>query len=166
MKSDDKRAQFRTRIVRHLLERGMTDTGIRALARAAGTSDRMLIYYFGTREAVVDEALGLIVQGLEAGLDAAVGDRRRAAGQLFDDLLRQCADPALQPTIRLWFEIVGLAARGVEPYRSRAHGIAGAWLDWIERRLVPRQRSQARDLLARLEGELLLRLIEPGGSGA
>ena len=37
----------------HVLERGLIDLTLRPLAAAIGTSDRMLIYHFGSRDALV-----------------------------------------------------------------------------------------------------------------
>ncbi|MCB0035085.1 MAG: helix-turn-helix transcriptional regulator, partial [Anaerolineales bacterium] len=43
------------RIANHLLAEGLNKTGLRLLAEVAGTSDRMLIYYFGSKDALLDE---------------------------------------------------------------------------------------------------------------
>ncbi|MEQ9004403.1 MAG: hypothetical protein RIE74_12655, partial [Pseudomonadales bacterium] len=66
---------------------------------------------------------------------------------------------AFQPTIRLWFELVGMAVRGEEPYRSTAERIGRTWLTWIEGKLPARQRHQAEALFARLEGRLMMQAI-------
>ena len=37
----------------HVLAHGLGGASLRPLAKAAGTSDRMLIYHFGTKEALI-----------------------------------------------------------------------------------------------------------------
>ena len=41
----------------YVLERGLIGLSLRPLAAALGTSDRMLLYHFGTREALIAEVL-------------------------------------------------------------------------------------------------------------
>lgn len=160
-----KRQALSRQVAAHLLSEGLADSGIRALARAAGTSDRMLIYYFGSKEDLVRESAGLIVAGLAEQLDLLLGSGRRPRARLLDELTRACTDPAFFPMIQLWFEVVGLAARGVSPYRQLSHDIAGVFIDWIERHLLVKQQAAASDLFAHLEGRMLLHVIHwPGGS--
>jgi AcrR family transcriptional regulator len=52
-----RRAALLDACTRHLLDRGMSELSITALAAAAGTSARMLIYHFGTKDQLVTEAL-------------------------------------------------------------------------------------------------------------
>ena len=37
----------------YVLENGLADVSLRPLAKAAGTSDRMLLYHFGSKEELV-----------------------------------------------------------------------------------------------------------------
>ncbi|WP_234339645.1 MULTISPECIES: TetR/AcrR family transcriptional regulator [Streptomyces] len=43
----------------YVMRNGLTDLSLRPLAQSLGTSDRMLLYYFGTKERMVAEALAL-----------------------------------------------------------------------------------------------------------
>jgi hypothetical protein len=61
--------------------------------------------------------------------------------------------------IRLWFEVVGLAARGQEPYATNAAAIANNWLQWIQSRLEGSHKDEAMALFAELEGRLMIKLI-------
>ena len=47
-------------VVHRMLDAGRTDLPLVSLAKGAGTSDGMLVYYFKTREALVSEALDRI----------------------------------------------------------------------------------------------------------
>ena len=68
----------------HLLAAGLTGVNLRALAAAAGTSDRMLLYYFTDKDELLAATLACIAARLTAKLDAAVtaGDLLRFAALL------------------------------------------------------------------------------------
>ena len=112
------------------LERGLPD-GLEPLATASGTSTRMLIYHFGTRDRLLREILG---QARQRQLTA------------FTDLIRRRPDePYPQTLARAWSEISGPQG---EPYLrmfSRLHDTAGEPL-WPGFR-----RSATTDWLAPLE---------------
>ena len=44
----------------HVIEHGLGGASLRPLAKAAGTSDRMLIYHFGDKETLVRDLLEYI----------------------------------------------------------------------------------------------------------
>lgn len=158
-KTEDKKQQITQKVIAHLLDQGISDTGIRALAKAVGTSDRMLIYYFGTKDALINESLQLISAGMAEQLDALLGTHRRAGAQLLAEVTTATSSPLFRPMVQLWFEIVGLAARGKEPYATNAVIIAKGWIHWIETRLDQPQPNQAAELFAKVEGRLLLQVI-------
>jgi AcrR family transcriptional regulator len=104
----DARQALLDKVLAHAAEHGISDLSLRQLASDIGTSHRMLIYHFGSRE------------GLVAAIVAAVEARQRAAMQELSsrvhtpsDLVRalwqQVADPQLRPFVRLFFEVLAHA---------------------------------------------------------
>ena len=86
--------------VGHALEAGIADLSLREIAAAIGTSHRMLLYHFGSRE------------GLLAAVTQAVEDAERSnlfASKLTPASAREfwdrVSDPALRSQERLFFEI-------------------------------------------------------------
>lgn len=148
------------RIANHLLTEGLNQTGLRLLAQVAGTSDRMLIYYFGSKEALLDEVLGTIAANVTVQLDALVGTQPRPASQLLGQLTSLMLNEAFHPAIQLWFELVGLAARGEEPYLSNARILSNNWITWIASRIDDPSEQDPDDLYAHLEGRLMLKMIQ------
>jgi AcrR family transcriptional regulator len=157
-----KKAQIIEQITGYLIANGMADIGLRKLAEVADTSDRMLIYYFGTKEALLGEVLQAIAAGFTVQLDALLGQQTRRADVLLAELLELGGTPHFRAVIQLWFELVGLAARGQEPFATNATAIATNWLQWIASRLDEAERDQAGTLFAELEGRLMLRLLAVG----
>ena len=165
-KYDLKRQALIDAAAAHLLRKGLANSGLRALAGAANTSDRMLVYYFGSKEALINQSLGLISDGLTGQLDQLLAEAEYTADSLFQALMAQGTNPVFLPTLRVWFELVGLAVRGEQPYAGKAREIAGRWIQWIEQKLSAAERHLAADLFARLEGHLVLALLgTSGGQG-
>ena len=63
------------------------------------------------------------------------------------------------PMLKLWFEIVGLAVRGDQPYRKISNLFLHEWIEWIDSKLDQKQRHRAASLLAQIEGEVLIKLL-------
>lgn len=159
-KVDIKKKAAIEKISGYLLENGLNSTGIRALAQAAGTSDRMLIYYFGTKDELLNQVLGSIAAGVTVQLDALLGTDVRSADLLLEELTAVVSQPFFKPAIQLWFELVGLAVRGSEPYLANAKLFSDNWIQWIESRIEAPTAEKATDLYAHLEGRLMIQLIQ------
>ena len=131
-----------------------------ALAASAGISDRMLMYYFETKEDLIAQALLLLADGMAAALDDLIPKGRASAAQIIAASTREAEQSDLQRgTLMLWFEIIGRSIRGDEPYRSAANQILCNYEQWIADKLPPSQKSRARDVLAQIEGQLMLQLL-------
>ena len=159
-KADLKKQAAIKRIANHLLANGLSETGLRRLAEVAGTSDRMLIYYFGTKDALLDVVLSGIAASVTAQLDMLLGAEQRSAEVLLEQLTTVTMDEAFAPAVQLWFELVGLAARGQDPYLSNARVFADNWIAWIAAHLDDSAEHDPGDLYAHLEGRLMLKMIQ------
>ena len=161
-----KKAQIVQQLTQYVVEHGLADIGLRKLAAVTGTSDRMLIYYFETKDALIGEVLQAIAAGLAAQLDLLLGEHRRAADVLMNELLAMSSTPHFYAVIQLWFEVVGLATRGQEPFASNATQIADNWLQWTTSRLADAEADKAVALFAEVEGRLMLKLLGVRREGA
>ncbi len=157
----EQREAFLAGAVEHVLRHGVSGLSLRPLAAALGTSDRMLLYYFGTRELLLEQVLDRVGDGLVAALSEAVPPGRSAPEVLLRSVWTQVRVPAVEPVLRLYVEILGQSAAQVPPFPAAARRVAQRWLDWVEGRLdVPEAErpSVAAALLATLDGLLLLQL--------
>lgn len=154
-----KKVQIIQDLIDYIMQNGMTDIGLRKLANVAGTSDRMLIYYFDTKDALIGQVLKTIAANFTLQLDSLLGEEKQTAEKLRMQFLALSDNPEFYPVIQLWFEVVGLAARGQEPYAENATAIAANWLNWIESKLEDSQKDQSIGIFAELEGRLLLKIV-------
>lgn len=145
--------------VAHLLQHGFANSGIRALAKSAGMSDRMVMYYFDTKNELIADALIAMADGMAASLELLVPQRRASRALLLDSMVEAGNNPDIKPVLRLWFEIVGRAVAGEEPYKSTAALILERWELWLAEKLGPAQAHRAPELLADIEGRLMVSLI-------
>jgi AcrR family transcriptional regulator len=138
--------------------KGFRDLSLREIAAQAGTSHRMLIYHFGSREGLLAAVVGRIEAEQRATLAAlTVQDDLQEASRAFWQSL---AGPELAPAERLFFEIYVQALHGHEWTPSFRASVIDAWegpLIELFSRLVDRSeaRTAARLGLAVTRGLLL-----------
>lgn len=156
------RAAFLAGAVEHVLARGVAGLSLRPLAAALGTSDRMLLYYFHSRDALLRAVLAAVGERLQAGLAAALPDEPLGVAALLGRIWAVAREPDVEPYLRVYVEISGLAARGTEPFRSTAAEVAEQWRSWAATRIavpVDERASAAAGLLSVLDGLLLVRFV-------
>src|SRR5512142_2700669 len=98
----DPKQQLLERALGYLAEHGIGDISLRELAAALGTSHRMLIYHFGSKE----------------GLLVAVVRR----------FWRQLRSPEVAPLIRLFFELYAQALQGRGYAQPVLAGFPDVWV--------------------------------------
>jgi AcrR family transcriptional regulator len=147
----------------HVLAHGLGQASLRPLAKAAGTSDRMLIYHFGTKEALIADLLAYLARTYAAALDAALaGERAQTRGQALARILRHARSPEMRPFMQLWWEIVAGAAREAPGYAAAAQAMMRELLGWLEGQMPesdPEPAGGARYLLTLIEGTLMLAAV-------
>lgn len=143
----------------HLLRHGFTGSPLRALASAAGTSDRMLLYYFVDKDALLTALLQHIAEQLASRLQVDDDGQQKVFPDLLNRLWLAARTPAFEPFMLLFLELAAAAGRGEEPHRTAAGRIAKGFTAWIGDRLIARDEerdARATLLLATLDGLFLL----------
>jgi AcrR family transcriptional regulator len=124
----ERRAALLDACTRHVLDRGISALSITSLAAAAGTSARMLVYHFGSKDQLVTEVLR---------------EARRRQQALFGELLqprsgvpypgvlraawRELTSPAAMPYHRLFRELHDLPTES-SPWRGFPAHATDEWL--------------------------------------
>lgn len=161
---DDRRAAALDRIADHMLAHGLAPSSLRALAKAAGTSDRMLLYYFADKDDLVAAALQTISARLATVLHGALAsDRPRPPEMLLREVAAVVRAPPVRPYMRIWLEVTVLSARGEEPFRSVAGAIADGFTALVAAQLAiaddAARFAMAARLIAILDGAVILDLV-------
>lgn len=132
------------------------------VARHVGTSDRMVVYYFASKETLVAAVLAEMGARLQATLAPTFATP--AATHL--DLVRAAwpvlARPGADAVFALFFEAIGLATGGREPYRAIVPRLVQGWIDWTGEFVTgpaAHRRAEAAAAVAMLDGLLLLRQL-------
>jgi AcrR family transcriptional regulator len=147
-----------------LLREGMEAARLRSLAAAAGTSDRMLLYYFTDTGEAVAAALERLAARLPPLLSAALPpEARLPPGALLRRVFELMTSPALRPLTLLWNEMAAGAGRHRQPHRAVATGIGDGYVAWLMGHLAIEDASErsgmAALLLATIDGLLLLEAV-------
>lgn len=156
------RQQIIARLADHLLAVGLQGARLRPMAIAAGTSDRMLLYYFADKNELISETLSLVAHRFLRVLEESKTEPMPFRS-LLSHLAQMTENPIVRPYLRLWLELAAMAGRNLEPFRTVARQIGEGFLDWIAARLRGGKRSHGRAnaalLFATLEGLVLLDAI-------
>jgi AcrR family transcriptional regulator len=109
---------------------GIGGRSLREVAEVVGTSHRMLLHYFGSR----DELLLTIVEEVERRQAAMLvdlpDDPADAVAAMWADLRR----PELRPFERLFFECYSRAAQGEVPFTRLLPAAVDGWLAKVDER--------------------------------
>ncbi|QZD89925.1 TetR/AcrR family transcriptional regulator [Qipengyuania aurantiaca] len=157
------------KLAAHVLEHGLAGASLRPLAKASGTSDRMLIYHFKSKDglvtALLEHVAGMYSQALEMAWPTAPAASRRECAQR---LLAIGRAPMFAPFLRLWWEIVAGAAKGNAAYRASAAAMMDSQLAWFEAHLPPDDpdpKAGARLVALAVEGSLMMDSLGLGEVG-
>lgn len=127
-------SQARERLLAIAIEQamrgGIADKSLRELATAIGTSHRMLLYHFGSRDGLLTAVASAVEESQRAEVAQLVATSAADARSLWQHF----SDPRLWPAERLFFELYGHALLGrpgtegflenaIEPWVA---GLAGA----------------------------------------
>jgi AcrR family transcriptional regulator len=147
----DARERLLDAAVAYVSEHGLGDLSLRALARALGTSHRMLIYHFGSKEELLVEVVRAVEERQRDALAAVDPGESPTQAQLMRTMWRRFADPSLAPNERLFFELYGQALQG-RPHT--AHLLDGIVESWVEPAVEISSRYGVPDDVARVDARL------------
>lgn len=122
---DSRREELLDKVTDHVLAEGLIGLSLRPVASAVGTSDRMLVYHFGTRDALISAVVARstsrairVVEGLPGAPTVRSGVNRLWATYLTEPL-SGCLD--------VYCQAAATGLIGQEPYLSDARASNLAW---------------------------------------
>lgn len=124
----ERRAELLDELITAFAEGGIGTRSLRDVAEAVGTSHRMLLHHFGSR----DELLLAVVEEIERRQAMVLGelpdDPADAIAAMWADVRR----PELRPFERLFFECYTRATQGEAPFTRLLPIAVDGWLDAAE----------------------------------
>jgi len=163
----DRKSEIVEQAIAYMEQHGIGDLSLRGLAAALGTSHRMLIHHFGSKEALWIAIVKAVEERQREVLMELVPDPTKPVGETLRDWWKHISDPALWPNERLFYELYGRALQDDALRHPFLDGIVEDWLvPAIEINVaygLPRElaRAHARLGIAVVRG-LLLDLLATG----
>jgi AcrR family transcriptional regulator len=137
---------------------------LRPLAAELGTSDRMLIYHFGSKERLISEVLALAQRRLAVSLEPP-GPEVSSLSDVVHHLWAALRTPTAAGVTRLYLEICVLSVQEPERWSAAPEQLRGPWRAPLQSGLVafgiaPERATTLADLiLDTLDGLSLDRLV-------
>jgi AcrR family transcriptional regulator len=126
-RDDARRARLLERAVDYVCRHGLAELSLRPLAKAVGSSPRVLLYYFGSKEELVVD----IIRRGRARQQATMANLKLTGlspREVSRSLWREWSKPEWEPLMRLFFEVYVLALQD----RARFPGFVESSVnDWI-----------------------------------
>jgi len=167
----DARERLLGAAMEYVAEHGVSDLSLRGLAPALGTSHRMLIYHFGSKNGLLTAIVQAVEEGQRALFAGLAADLEADPAGFAHRYWRQLTDPEMRTRERLFFDVYVRALHGAPGTEALLGGGVEPWLElltsWLERLGTPRTvaRPRARLALAASRG-LLLDLAATGDRAA
>jgi AcrR family transcriptional regulator len=161
---------FLDRITAHIIEHGLSEVVLRQLAPIAGTSHRMLVYYFGSRDGLLGAVLHELRGAESREIMGNAATRREALQNVWDYFTA----PERELEMRIFFYLAGQAAHDGTGSSTFTDAVVATWSDELaavcerEGMARPTAEAEARLLIAAVRGLLLDRLLtdDPPGVDA
>lgn len=152
------------------LTEGVGSLSLRIAADRLGTSDRMLVYYFTSKDGLITATLDAVARRLEKHLSELPHGEKCAPWTFLESIVPNLINPDNRAFMTLWAEIVSRASRGDRPYTEAVARISAFWIGWIIERVefdsaVSPDRGAAA-LLSLIEGLTTADMLGIGGIGA
>ncbi len=117
--------ELRGEIVRYLVEHGLADLSLRPLAKAVGSSPRVLLYYFGSKEKMVVEVIAELRRQQLASFGQIEAETFAEACHI---MWKQMSAPDSGPLFRLFFEAYGMALGRPKLFKDFLRATVDDWL--------------------------------------
>ena len=143
-------------------EDGLSQLTFGRVAKRLGISDRVVVYYFPSKDELVSDVLVAVGIQLQQTLEPVFGSPAADYLELVRAAWPVVARPDADAVFALFFEANGLAAAGREPFRTLVPQLVDAWITWAAEFFqgTSAQRSaEAETAIALLDGLLLLRQL-------
>jgi AcrR family transcriptional regulator len=146
--------------IEYLLERGVADLSLRPLAARVGSKARLLVYHFGSKDALITEAMLVVRDRVQQNFAALVENGRgRKPSQIMQAFWDWATAREHERYLRLFFEVHGLALQKPKRYGRYLEGAVTSWVEMMASVLPVTLRPTLRRALATLAVSTVVGLL-------
>jgi AcrR family transcriptional regulator len=140
----ERREELIEKSLDYMLEHGVAGLTLRPLAGKIGTSARLLVYHFGSKDGLITAVMEEVRARMQRSFaEVLAGPRiKRGKGQMHA-FWAWTIHPSNLECIRLLFEVQVLAMQDPARYARYLEGTSSSWLEVIEASLPPSKDNRA-----------------------
>lgn len=139
----ERREELIGKALEYFLEHGLAGLSLRPLAKQIGTSARLLVYHFGSKDGLVTAVMAEVQARAQRSFTVAATRNakggRKGVMQVFWTWVTH---PSNLPAMRLLFEVQALALQNPAEYARYLEGASSNWLELIEGSLPPSKENR------------------------
>jgi AcrR family transcriptional regulator len=164
----ERREELIAKALDYFLEHGLAGLSLRPLAGQIGTSARLLVYHFGSKDGLITAVMDEVRTRTQKSFAASAARAERATSRgiakgAMGTFWAWITHPANIPHLRLLFEVQILALQNPDMYAHYLEGGSSSWLELIEDSLPPsRENHVLATLCAAVIDGLLLEYLSTG----
>jgi AcrR family transcriptional regulator len=136
-------AELLDSIVGYLVQHGVAELSLRPLAKAVGSSPRVLLYYFGSKEDLVATAVMRLRERQRAGFARLREARYSKPSDACHAIWKQMSSPESEALFRLSLETYSMALRHRKRFGDFLHSSVEDWLEFLSEPLTRKGVSSA-----------------------
>jgi len=137
--------------IQYMLKHGVADLSLRPLAGKVGSKARLLIYHFGSKDALVSEAMIVVRDRVQRAFAEMVENGRgHTPSQIILAFWRWTTSKEHERYLRLFYEVQGLALQKPDRYGRYLEGAVNTWVEMMAAVLPERMTLEKRRALASL----------------
>ena len=129
-------AELLDAIVGYLVKHGVAELSLRPLAKAVKSSPRVLLYYFGSKEELMAQAIKRLRERQRAGFSRMREQRFDRSSDACRAIWQQMSAPESEALFRLSLETYALALRHPKRFGDFLGTSVGDWLEFLSEPLI------------------------------
>ena len=159
----ERREELIEKALDYFLKHGLAGLSLRPLAGKIGTSARLLVYHFGSKDGLIAAVMDEVQARAQRSFAASAAQAPKTRKGLMRAFWTWITHPSNVPTMRLLFEVQALALQNPAVYARYLKGTSSSWLELIEASLPPSKSNRAiATLCAAVIDGLLLEYLSTG----
>jgi AcrR family transcriptional regulator len=141
--ADEQRpAELLDAVVGYLVKNGVAELSLRPLAKAVGSSPRGLLYYFGSKEAMLTQAIKRLRELQRGGFSKLHEQRYENPSDACRAVWKQASAPQAETAFRLSLEVYVLALRHPDLFGDFLSSSSEDWLTFLSDPMIRKGASK------------------------